>query len=89
MLLLRSVGNERIGQAPTLHLLYEIRIFGAAWLNFTSYYIEDIQRDWRTNIPSWLGIPGGPSGEKKMINYLDYFGWVGEPDSINEVIFVN
>jgi hypothetical protein len=66
------------GQAPPLRLFCEIGIVGAAWLNFTSSSMEDEQQDWRTNIPSWLGIPGDRLGENKSIERLDYFGWVWE-----------
>jgi hypothetical protein len=73
------------GQAPPLRLLCEIGIVEAAWLNYTSYSMEDEQQDWRANIPSWLGVPGDRLGGKKSIERLDCFGWVWEPESINEV----
>ena len=49
------------------------------------YYIDNSHQDWRTNIPYRLGIPGDFLGENNLIDRLDYFGWVWEPDSINEV----
>jgi hypothetical protein len=73
------------GQAPPLRLLCEIGIVGAEWLNYTSTSMKNEQQDWRKNIPSWLGVPGDRLGENKSIERLYYFGWVWEPESINEV----
>ena len=73
------------GQAPTLQLLCEIGIVAAAWLKYTPYSIEDSKRYWWTNTPFWLVLPSDHLGENKMIENLDYFGWVQEPESINEV----
>ena len=64
------------GQAPPLNFLCGIGIVGAEWLNYNPYYIEDSQRYWRTNIPSWLGIQSDRLGENKLIERLYYFGWV-------------
>ena len=64
------------GQAPPLWLICEIGIFLAAWLNYNSYSIKDIQRERRTNVTSWLGIPGSCLGGDKLTKNLDYFGWV-------------
>ena len=77
------------GQEPPLRLLCEIGMILAAWFNYTPYYIEDSQKDWQTNTPSWLVIPGYPLGENKLIKRLDYSGWVWEPESINGVSVAN
>ena len=66
-------------------MLCEIIIFETALLHYTPYSIEDSQQDWRTNIPSWLGTPGDCLGENKLIERLYCFGWVWEPENINEV----
>ena len=83
--IVEEFGKWNHGHEPPLCLIFEIGIVGAAWLNYTTYSIEDSQRDWRTNIPYWLGIPGDCLGENKLIKRLDDFGWVWEPYPINEV----
>ena len=37
------------------------------------------------NRPSWLLIPGDSLGQNNLIKHLYYFGWVWEPEYINEV----